>query len=67
MANRFIGNNVPFIYDLASYQQRENLPGLLLCLDFEKAFDLVDWNFISKVLRAFGFGHDYMSVDTYIL
>ena len=37
---------------------RENKPGLLLCLDFEKAFDSVDWKFMFKVLRAFGFGPD---------
>ena len=33
-----------------------NLPGLLICIDFEKAFDSVDWNFMMKVLETFGFG-----------
>ena len=54
MANRYIGDNIRLIYDLIS----ENKPGLLLCLDFEKAFDSVDWKFMFKVLRAFGFGPD---------
>ena len=27
---------------------------MLLCLDFAKAFDSVDWKFTHKVLRAFG-------------
>ena len=44
------------IYDLISYLHRENKPGLLLCLDFGKAFNSVDWKFLFKVLRAFGFG-----------
>ena len=58
MANRYIGDNIRLIYDLISYLYRENKPGLLLCLDFEKAFDSVVWKFMFKVLRAFGFGPD---------
>ena len=42
IANRFIGDNIRLAYDLFIYLNREKLPGLLLCLDFEKAFDSVD-------------------------
>ena len=31
---------------------------MLLCLDFEKAFDSLDWKFMTKALKAFGFGED---------
>ncbi len=58
VANRFIGDNIRLIHDLISYLHRTKLPGLLPCLDFEKAFESVDWNFMFKVLRAFGFGPD---------
>ena len=54
----YIGDNIRLIYDLISYLNKENMPGLLLCLDFEKAFDSVDWRFVFKVLHAFGFGPD---------
>ena len=67
MANRYVGDNIRLIYDLISYLYRENKPGLLLCLDFEKAFDSVDWKFMFKVLRAFWFWARYMSVDIYVL
>ena len=57
ITNRYIGDNIRLIYDLMDYLNSRNLPGLLLCLDFEKAFDSLDWRFMFKVLTAFGFGH----------
>ena len=47
-----------YIYNLISYQYRENIPGLCLCLDFKKAFGSVDWKFKFNVVRAFGFESD---------
>ena len=32
------------------------MTGLLLYLDFEKAFDTIEWTFIKKTLNYFGFG-----------
>lgn len=58
IANRYMGDNIRLIYDLMHYLDTQQLPGMLLCLDFEKAFDTVDWGFMFKVLRAYGFGRD---------
>ena len=55
--NRYIGDNIRLIYDLINYLNSKNLPGMLLCLDFEKASTL-DWKFMTKALKAFGFGED---------
>ena len=44
---RFIGDNVRLIYDVIDYLTSQNKPGLLLCLDFEKAFDSLDWSFFA--------------------
>ena len=32
------------------------IAGLLLFIDFEKAFDSLEWNFMFKCLEVFGFG-----------
>ena len=54
--NRYMGDNIRLIYDMIHYLNNKKLPGLLLCIDFEKAFDSVAWRFLHKVLCAFGFG-----------
>ena len=38
------------------YKEDENIPGLLLLIDFEKAFDSVSWSFIQKSLQFIIFG-----------
>ena len=54
MKGRFIGDNIRPIDGIINYTAEENLPGLSLFLDFEKAFDTVEWNFIQKTLGMFG-------------
>ena len=60
---RFLGENVRLIYDVLFESKKQNIPGLLLSIDFEKAFDIVSWKFISKVLDYFNFGR---SIKTWI-
>jgi hypothetical protein len=57
--DRYIGDNIRLIYDVIDYLQTVNKPGLMLCLDFYKAYDSLSWNFMFKVLKAFGFGPDF--------
>ena len=53
---RFIGENTRLVYDLLQFTEEKHIPGLLLLIDFEKAFDSVSWSFINKVLKFFNFG-----------
>lgn len=56
LPGRFIGENHRMLYDLLVYTDLNNIPGLLLLIDFEKAFDSVAWTFIEKCLDFFNFG-----------
>ena len=53
---RFTGENIRLIDSVIGFAKERNIPGLLLVLDFEKAFDTIEWPFIRKTLRYFGFG-----------
>lgn len=47
---RYIGENTGLIYDIMNYTDEINIPGLLLKIDFEKAFDTTSWKFTNKTL-----------------
>ncbi len=38
------------------FTENENLPCIILTIDLEKAFDLINWNFIDKDLGQFNLG-----------
>ena len=59
LPNRFINENLSLMYDVLSYTDSEQIPGLLLLIDFHKAFDSISWTFIDKVLDFFNFGPDF--------
>lgn len=56
ISGRFIGENIRTIYDILFETKNQDLPGLILSVDFEKAFDTVSWKFIEKVFKYFNFG-----------
>ena len=39
-----------------SYITLHNIPGILISLDFKKAFDSLEWGFIINTLDVFNFG-----------
>ena len=57
LKGRYIGENTRLIYDIMHYTEENNIPGMLLLIDFEKAFDSLSWNFVTKTLQTFNFGH----------
>jgi hypothetical protein len=55
---RYIGENTRLIYDIMHYTEENQIPGLLLLIDFEKAFDSLSWSFVQNTLSLFNFGPD---------
>ena len=52
LKGRYIGENTRLIYDVLHFTKDKNIPGILLMIDFEKAFDSVSWKFMYKTLKA---------------
>ena len=52
---RYIGENTRLIYDIMQYTETHNVPGLLVLVHFEMAFDSLSWCFIEKALEIFNF------------
>ena len=59
ISGRFIGENTRMVYDTIDHCNTYNKQGLLLILDFSKAFDTIEWPFISQVLTLFNFGEKF--------
>ena len=55
---RYISENVRLIYDLIHYTDKPNQKGIAIFLDFKKAFDFIEWNYLLQTLQFFNFGHD---------
>ena len=59
ISGRFKGENIRLIYDILFETKEQNIPGLLLSIDFQQAFESVSWKFISKTLDYFNFGPSF--------
>jgi hypothetical protein len=47
--NRNITENIRTIADVMDYLKDNNLPGIMVNVDFEKAYDSIEWNFMLHV------------------
>ena len=53
---RFIGQNVRLLIDIMEYTELNEIPGIMILIDFEKAFDTLEWHFLQNTLKYFNFG-----------
>ena len=56
---RNIGYNIRLIQDVIEYFENDNIEGAILFIDFHKAFDTVNHNFLHVVLQKFQFGSSF--------
>ena len=43
-----------------NYTEKKEINGLLMLINFEKAFDSISWKFIYKVLNHFNFSNEFI-------
>jgi len=56
LMGRYIGDSVRTLMDIIDICKIHNIRGLLMMLDFKKAYDLIEFPFLYKVLKKFNFG-----------
>ena len=58
---RTIFDAVRTISDVMDFSKQRGYHGIMTAVDFEKAFDSVNWNFLLKSLETFGFGESFIA------
>ena len=58
---RFVGENVRLIQDAMFHTKQEEKPGIAIFLDFWKAFDTVEWDYLRVALQRFNFDPDILN------
>lgn len=64
---RSIHNNIRLIEDVLRYVDDCNIPGIMLCVDYRKAFDSIERDFILYALKKFNFGSSFIQWVSVIL
>ena len=59
MKNRFCGENTRLIADVMEFCKIKNSSCIILLVDFEKAFDTVNWSLLNKTIIRYGFGKSF--------
>ncbi len=57
---RYMGTNIRLVSDIIDYYDTFDKSGILMTVDFKKAFDSVEWNFLFKSLQFFNFGPSFI-------
>ena len=56
-----MGHNIRLVSDVIDYYDMLNKSRILLAIDFHKAFDSIEWNFLYKTLKSLNFGPTFIN------
>ncbi|MEK6264144.1 MAG: reverse transcriptase family protein [Clostridium sp.] len=62
--DRIIGENLRIVKDIMDYTSLHNMSGILMLVDFEKAFDSLNRTFLDYTLDQYGFGSKFKGLVT---
>ena len=51
-----MGETIRLLSDIMEQIEKKNIPGILVSVDFRKAFDSLEWSCIHSTLHFFNFG-----------
>ena len=54
---RYIGQNIDLLLQIIEYSEDRQVPGIVLGVDYAKAYDQLSWTFIEDVLKQYKFGN----------
>ena len=60
--NRFIGEGIRTIDESMQYTRRKNIEAYAIAVDFEKAFDSIDWNYLWEALESFNIPKSFIDM-----
>ena len=62
MQGRNILDGVVILHEMVHEMHRKKLNGVILKIDFEKAYDKVKWSFLQQILRMKGFSDEWRAM-----
>ena len=57
MKGRFIGENINKILSIIEHCEKNDIEAMIINIDFEKAYDSIEWSHLDRTLNFFNFGN----------